>query len=74
MAKSRKPRQRQTGDEEADREERRGAGQNVGRAAAGHKAAGRADKTAALGFLQQNHPDQAEDKHEVDDNNDSQHR
>src|SRR5580704_11710075 len=66
---TRDPRQQQAGDEEAGGQKCRGARQNIRGAAAGHETAGRADQTPTLGLLQQHDADQAEDQHEVDDDN-----
>src|SRR6266478_10003872 len=68
------PGQEQARDKEAYRENRRGARQQIGGAAARHKAGAAADaEAAALGFLQQHRADQRRDDHEVNDDNDSLH-
>ena len=68
------PRQQQAGQEETRGQKRRGARQNVGGPAAGQEATGRTDQSAAFRLLQQHHANQGEDQHQVDDNNDAQHR
>ena len=72
---ARVPGQEQAGDEEADRQDRRGARQQIGGATARHEAGAAAHaKAAAFGFLQQHRADHHGDDHEVDDDDDSLHR
>ena len=72
---AREPGQQQAGHEEADREDRRHARQQVGGAAARHEAGTSAHtKTAALGLLQQHRRDQDRNDHQVDYDNDTLHR
>ena len=71
---ARKPGQEQAGHEEADRQHRRGARQQIGGAAARHEAGAAADaEAAAFGFLQQHGRDQRRNDHQVDHDNDSLH-
>src|ERR1700733_5012377 len=60
----------QAGEKKARCQQRGGAGQHIGGAAAGQKAARGADKAAALGFLQQHHADQGKHQHKVNDDKD----
>ena len=70
----RQKRQDQAREEKPRREQCCGPGEHVRRAAAGHESARGADQAPTLGFLQQNHADQGEDQHQVDGDNDTQHR
>ncbi len=68
------PRQHQAGQEEAHRQHRCGAGQEIGGTAARHEAGAAADaEAAAFGFLQQHRRDQGRNQHQVNYDNDSLH-
>ena len=61
--------------EEEPGQDRCGARQDVGRAAAGHEPARRSDpEPASFRTLQQNYADQRKNKHQVDDDNDVLHQ
>jgi hypothetical protein len=67
-------RQDQAREEKPRGQQRRGPCEHVRRTTAGHEPARGADQASTLGFLQQNHADQGKDEHQVDGDNDTQHR